>query len=251
VYSKPLEYEMSPAPTHTPQEQETLILDAAAKCIEGSSLLDFTMSAISKESCLSMGSIYKHIQFKEDVLVALAYRMNMNLLNVFRQIQSLPLPTPERLIATNLVCKEKIFLHSFDAQLGSLVNSKAILQRASKGWLEKMIRADKAVEESFASIIREACETGELQTKDNDTESLVEEINVGLWSMCVGFTQVAVQLDARSVIDEDYKTTLTMELGSPIINNIQRLLNSYPWKTTVTDSDLIRICKILEEKGLR
>lgn len=244
---------MSPAPTHSPQEQEDIILDAAAKCIENSSLLDFTMSAISKEACLSMGSIYKHIQFKEDVLVALAYRMYMNLLSVFQEIQALPLPIPERLMATNLVSKEKVFLYSFDAQLGSLVNSKAVLQRASKGWIEKMIRADKAVEESFASIIREAYETGELQSTTDDAERLIEEINVGLWSMCVGFTQVAVQLDARSVLGNSIggETLLSMEPGSPFINNVQRLLNSYPWKNNVTDTDLKRICNTLKKKGLR
>ena len=242
---------MSPAPTHTPQEQEDIILDAAASCIEASSLLDFTMSAISKESGFSMGTIYKHIQSKEDVLVALAYRMYTHLLNTFKEIQSLPLPTPERLMAISLICKEKVYLYEFDDQLGSLVVSKAVLQRASKGWLEKMIQTDKAVEESFANIIREAYATGELIVDADQKDSLVEEINVGLWSMCVGFTQVAVQLDARNIIGQGKEIALTVNPDSLIIKNTQRLINSYPWKTPITSVSIENICRTLEEKGLR
>jgi len=242
---------MSPAPTHTPQEQEDIILDAAANCIEASSLLDFTMSAISKESGFSMGTIYKHIQSKEDVLVALAYRMYTHLLNTFKEIQSLPLPIPERLMAVSLICKEKVYLYDFDDQLGSLVVSKAVLQRASRGWLEKMIHTDKAVEESFANIIREAYTTGELIVDADQKDSLVEEINVGLWSMCVGFTQVAVQLDARNIIGQGKEIALTVNPDSLIIKNTQRLINSYPWKNPITSASIENICRTLEEKGLR
>ena len=77
---------MAPAPKHSPQEQEDLILEAAAQCIEETSLLDFTMSAISKKAGLSMGSIYKHIQSKEDVLVALGWRSLANLSEAFEKV---------------------------------------------------------------------------------------------------------------------------------------------------------------------
>jgi AcrR family transcriptional regulator len=57
---------MVPAPKFSPQQQEEKILTAAAQCIAETSLMDFTMSSIAKRAGLSMGSIYKHIQTKED-----------------------------------------------------------------------------------------------------------------------------------------------------------------------------------------
>lgn len=242
---------MSPAPTCSHQEQEDRILDAAATCIENSSLLDFTMSAISKESGFSMGSIYKHIQTKEDVLVALAYRVYCNLFDVFSAIDSLPLTTPQRLVAAKLFCKEKVCLYEFDGHLENLVNSKAVLQRASAHWLEKMIRMDKSIEDLFTTIIRNGCNSGELIVELECQESLVEEINVGLWSLCVGFNQVVVQLDARNAIGEGTDLSLMVGPGSPIIKNVQRLVNSYPWKEPVTDFDIQMICDVLEARGLR
>ena len=56
---------MAPAPKYSLQQQEDMILSAAEKSIENSSLLDFTMSAIAKGAGLSMGSVYKHVQSKE------------------------------------------------------------------------------------------------------------------------------------------------------------------------------------------
>ena len=61
---------MAPAPKYSPQEQEEIILNAAAECISQTSVLDFTMSAVSKAAKLSMGSIYKHVQCKEDIIFA-------------------------------------------------------------------------------------------------------------------------------------------------------------------------------------
>ena len=65
---------MSPAPRYSPEEEQELVLDAAVGCIEESSLLGFTIGAIAKRAGLSVGSLYKHVQSKEDLLVALATR---------------------------------------------------------------------------------------------------------------------------------------------------------------------------------
>ena len=77
---------MAPAPKYSPQEQEEIILNAAAECIAETSLLDFTMSSISKAAKLSMGSIYKHVQCKEDIIFALATSVFQFQSNIFSQI---------------------------------------------------------------------------------------------------------------------------------------------------------------------
>lgn len=84
------------------QEQEALILKAAVKCIEASSLLDFTMSAISKEAEISMGSVYKHIKSKEDVLVALGYYSQIHFMELVNKVMALPLPFIARLRMASL-----------------------------------------------------------------------------------------------------------------------------------------------------
>ena len=136
---------MAPAPRHSPDEQEKIILNAAVTCIGQSSILDFTMSALSKESELSMGSIYKHIQTKEDVFVALATQMYKELHQVFSTILNLAIPFPLRLIALQLTGKESACCFEFGGHLEMLVSNEAVLQRASSNWLERILQLRQAL----------------------------------------------------------------------------------------------------------
>jgi AcrR family transcriptional regulator len=234
-----------------PHEQEELILNAAVKCIENSSLLDFTMSSISKECELSMGSIYKHIQSKEDVLVALGTRMFEHLFSVFKKVLALPLPGSDLLVAAQLIDFEKAGLYSFGPLLETLVSNEAVLQRASKGWLEKMIKADEALEAQFCQILNELVDRQELQISDQDRAQVIEEIQVSQWSLSVGFTQVAMQRHARHLVGTG--VTLPFPLGpvDPIVKSATLLINSYPWKTPATVEGLHHACTLLEQQGLR
>ena len=94
---------MAPAPKFSLEEQEKLILFAAVTAIEKSTLLDFSMSSIAKSAGLSMGSVYKYVQCKEDLLIALATNMYQEKQRVFSQVLALPLTTPERIIALSLL----------------------------------------------------------------------------------------------------------------------------------------------------
>lgn len=234
-----------------PHEQEALILEAAIESIEQSSLLDFTMSSISKECGLSMGSIYKHIQSKEDVLVALATKMFEKLFTTFQTVLSLPLSGTERLLACQLVDFEKAGLNSFDSLLETLVSNEAVLQRASKGWLEKMIKADEALEAQFFQAINQECETRELMVDDEQKGQTIEEIQVSQWSLNVGFNQVALQRHARHLVGSGVPLPFPLGPEDPIIKSATRLLNSYPWKNPATTEGLYKACKLLEQHGLR
>lgn len=228
------------------QEQENHILQTAAECIEQSSLLDFTMAAISNKAGLSMGSIYKHIQRKEDVLVALGYRAQMHFEQLVHRIMELPLPYSARVIALQLVESQHLYPYSFGAQLITLLGNEAILRRASPGWLEKYIARDIAVERLFNQQLRESAESGELLI-EGDKETLLNEINTALWALCVGHTQVMRQRNVRTLAVD----TPRLELDSPIVRTLQRLTNTYPWREPLTDELLEHTCRVLVDHNLR
>ncbi|MEE2732568.1 TetR/AcrR family transcriptional regulator [Ketobacter sp.] len=242
---------MPPAPRYSPQEQEDRILASAVHCIEESSLLDFTMSAISKSAGLSMGSIYKHMQSKEDVLVALGYRSNVRLKNVFSEVLALPLPVAVRLIAVQLFCHEKVALYSFSQHLDTLLANEAILQRASERWLQRFIEEHIAIEALFRRTIFDACDAGELSVSADGQEAMAHEMVIGLWSLCVGHTQVIMQRSARNVIGRGVQPPSRLQSDSPIIRSVKTVLNSYPWKTPVTDELIMQAISLLEERHLR
>ncbi|NRB41126.1 MAG: TetR/AcrR family transcriptional regulator [Pseudomonadales bacterium] len=242
---------MAPAPRYSPEQQQKMIISAAAICIEKSSLLDFTMSAISKETGLSMGSIYKHIQSKEDVLLALATDMFGHMHDMFTEIMQFELPIAERLLALQLFCPKKAQLFSFDAPLRMLVNNDAILQRASSAWIEKMNRADIAVEDMINTQLQNALDAGAMKACDESEQKMANEIHLGLWSLCVGFQQVAHQRHSRHQIHEDIELPFPLAVEHSIIQASKRFLNSFPWLTPASNQGLEKACAMLVEKHYR
>jgi len=240
-----------PAPKYTPQEQEERILAAAAKCIEATSLLDFTMASIAKEAGLSMGSIYKHIQSKEDVLVALATKMNENLVAVLVKVLELPLTMPERLLAFSLMTPEKYRLYPFDEHLEMLIGNEAILKRASRGWVEKVMRIDQSFEEYFVALVCRRVEDGELKVALADRDDVLEEILVSIWAMNVGYNQVVFQRHARSLVGEPIALPFPLAPNDHFVNAVRRLLNTYPWREPISDEGVKKTCQLLEQHGLR
>lgn len=238
---------MAPAPKFSPQEQEKLIFCAAIKAIEQSSLLDFSMSAIAKLAGLSMGSVYKFVQCKEDVLIALATKMYQERQRVFKQVLSLPLTTPERIIAISLLDFSKVQMYTFDDQLESIVNTNAMMKRCSPRWLEQMIACGQVCESTFNQFLLSAAASGELISGNKD----IEEINLATWSLAVGYFKT-VRVHQCWHGDLDAEEVLTALAPDNLhIKTMQRLVNSYDWQTKVSNDDIIRTCQCLENAGLR
>jgi len=240
---------MAPAPRFSAQEQEKLVLCAAITTIEQSSLLDFSMSKIAKLAGLSMGSVYKFVQCKEDVLIALATSMYQERQRVFKQVLSLPLTTPERIIANSLLDFSKVQMYEFDDQLESLVNTRAIMKRCSPRWLDQMISCGKVCEGMFQTFLQNAADSGELTSGNRD----IAEITSGTWSLAVGYFQT-VRLHhcwqkGQELCEEDGLPALAPD--NEHIRSLQRLINSYDWQKKVGDDDIAEICQYLVEQGLR
>ncbi|WP_019029207.1 TetR/AcrR family transcriptional regulator [Colwellia piezophila] len=240
---------MAPAPRFSVQEQEKLIICAAIKAIEDSSLLDFSMSAIAKLAGLSMGSVYKFVQCKEDVLIALATRMYQQRQGVFNKVLALPLTTPERIIALSLLDFSKVQMYNFDHQLESIVNTEAMMKRCSQRWLTQMIACGERCQTMFQQFLQTAADSGELTSGNRD----IEEINVGAWSLSIGYFQT-VRLHHCRHNNPDKNSTEEMSALAPDdlhINSMQRLVNSYDWQNKISNEDINKVCLHLADAGLR
>jgi len=240
---------MAPAPRFSSEEQEKLIICAAIKAIDESSLLDFSMSAIAKLAGLSMGSVYKFVQCKEDVLIALATRMYQQRQSVFKKVLTLPLTTPERILATSLLDFSKVQMYNFDNQLESIVNTDAMMKRCSERWLTQMIACGERCQAMFQQFMQAAADSGELTSGSRD----IEEINLGTWSLSVGYFQT-VRLHNCWSKNIDENSVEIMQVLAPNdlhIRTMQRLVNTYDWQQKISDSDIEKVCLQLSNAELR
>ncbi|RHW76317.1 TetR/AcrR family transcriptional regulator [Colwellia sp. RSH04] len=240
---------MAPAPKYSPDEQEKLILNAAIAVIEQTNLLDFSMSAIAKLAGLSMGSVYKFVQCKEDVLIALATNMYQQRHLTYQQVLSLPLNTPQRIIAMSLLSYSKVQMYSFDDQLESIVNTTAMMKRCSTRWVQHMVNCGEVCESTFKSFIKQAADSGELITVNHD----IDEIGISTWSMMIGYFQV-VRIHENwqmNQIPHDSQHNSALAPEHIHIRNMQRLLNTFDWREKLTSKSIVDTCKSLEQAGLR
>jgi AcrR family transcriptional regulator len=248
---------MAPAPRFSSEEQERLIICAAIKAIEESSLLDFSMSAIAKLAGLSMGSVYKFVQCKEDVLIALATRMYQERQCVFKKVLALPLTAPERIIATSLLDFSKVQMYSFDSQLESIVNTEAMMKRCSERWLTQMIACGKRCQTMFQQFLQTAADSGELTSGSRD----IEEINLGTWSLSIGYFQTVrlhqcwhndLDENTDEINDESNENkSLVLAANNAHIRTMKRLINTYDWQQSISDDDIEKVCLHLIAAELR
>lgn len=242
--------EMPPA-RFTPQEQENLVLSAAAECIEAKSLIAFTMSDVSKASGLSMGSVYKHVQSKEDVLVALVVKSMQHMHGVFEEFFALDLTAPEKVIGSVLWTPDKLYLHPFGVHMEMMVRNEAVLAKASPRWLNTMTQIDLSMEALFKNAMEKAFDAGEMTVESDERAKVIEELMVGIWSLNVGFVQVAYQRGSRAPHQNTAPLPFPLPLNHPLVAAARRLINSYEWKVPLDEKSIERVSTVMTDMGYR
>lgn len=242
---------MSPAHKACPLEQEDKILSAAAECINEASLTDFTMSAIAKNAGMSMGSIYKHIHSKEDVLLALATKANEALLQCFKDVYGCAELSPaERLITLSLLDFNRVDAYPFVRHLEMLVSNHVILERASPLWRARLETSGNELTHECESHIQKAIDDGELKPHI-DSANTVKQITLAVWSLNVGSIQVLLQTVEPSDQPTEQPLPFPQATTDAHIFNMKRLINSFDWKSPLDDIGIEKAAAQLTAMGYR
>lgn len=241
---------MPPAPKYSSEKQLQMIMDAAVECIAESSVTDFTMAKIARLAKLSMGSVYKFVQSKEDIVIALACEAFRHKSSVFEQVLNLPLSAPEKILAISFISPEKLQRFAFDYDLETYTTNEAVLRRASQNWINKLIETSAHCEQLFTVKLTEDIIAGHLEEVPNLSE-VIEEIILSGWSMTVGYEQVRRVRQTRQLVDGTDSLMEPLKLNDPVARSMTRLLNSYPWRNPISETSLKTIDAELKTLNLR
>ena len=80
---------------------------------------------------------------------------------------------------------------------------------------------------------------------------LIEELMVGLWSMHVGFIQVAFLRSALNHNAPSVDTVFPLKIDHPLIMNTMHVINAYPWQKSLKREDIAELAMHLESLGYR
>ena len=236
---------MCPAPRYSQEQQAEMIRNAAVKVIEETSLLDFKMTAIAKEAGLSVGSLYKYVQTKEDVIIALACEMFENFCKMADTIYDSTLSQPEKLASFMLLDPDKSNCFSFDLDLEVLATSDPVLSRCSSNWKTKMLELEEQMETQCELKTRACYEAGEYLGEFDE----VIEISLGHWAMVVGMKQVRSHMKIKK--KHCHTNSEACFASDMALRSMKRFINAYPWKTPLTDAGIEKAKQHLIKLGLR
>ena len=239
---------MAPAPRYTFEEEERLILDAAAKVIEESSILDFKMSAIASEAGISMGSVYKHVQCKEDIMIALVTRSMKEVFTSFQAVLDLDLSLAERCLAISVMDFCTFGLHPFDGHLQMLVTNEAVLAKGSDKWRTQLIDVEHQFEDVFFAVADDAFEAGELG--GDDKAATLARLNYGLWALAAGFSQIHMQKTGFGAYSDAHRLPASFPQGSPQFQCIVDFINTFDWRHPLDQAAIDRVAALINENRL-
>lgn len=198
-----------------------------------------------------MGSVYKHIQSKEDVLVALAVQMTHQTLTVISDILKLPYSLSSKIVALNLASEESMYIYPFGYRLFTMLNSLNLLNKASQGWVDKLATVSLQIHDCFENELSNAIEQGELILGSDNKDSLIEEFMLTHWTLSVGFPLVVSHSCNPNLAKETCNLSKPISLDHPLLKGTMRITNSYPWKNPASINELIEIEKNLISLGYR
>lgn len=213
------------------------------------------MSGIAKKAGMSMGSIYKHVHTKEDVLMALAQHGFDCLTRAFANIFKTPLSISEQLIALSLIDYSKVDPYPFSRHLEMLISNNALLSRTSPQWQQKTGTSGCGIEDVMMLRFRTAIENDEL-TPEGEEEQFLDQLHLGIWAINVGYIQVLLQTHNDQQVStlpsgKDIEEIFPLDAKNPHIQNCMKLINSYQWRDPLTQEGIQRAIDALLELEYR
>lgn len=199
-------------------ERENLILETTRGLIHRKGFLSLTMAELAKEVEYSVGTLYRHFETKEDLLVALAVQSIGRRALLFEQIRQAPYISRDRIYGILIVRLMLAEANPETFEIERLASSPSIWTRASQDRYEAMVAMEQRCSDVVLDIIRDAQAAGDL-----GEDAIEEDIVFGLWSITVGFHRLVQSFD-------DVRQVGLVDTADAVKKNYCMLLDGYGWE---------------------
>lgn len=225
------------------EQRETLILQNARIIVKRDGIFDFKMSAIAKESKLSIGTLYIHFQSKEDLVISLACDEIKEVSSFFAAINTLNFTNKEKLLAYTFASYARREKENYVSEIEQIVTNVSIRNRASKSktllYDNLLHQTIKIVENTIENIILE-----ENDTVKKNKDLIKKNLLFGLWSLSLG---------SLSILQLNIFKKEELNIQNTFVQNCISLINSYEWTHKLNDKQsniVINKTKLLIEKEI-
>lgn len=207
-------------------EREQRFLDGAWEMVRQNGLLNLQMARLAAECGYAVGTLYQHFASKEDLLLSLAASSMAERHGLFRRVAGWQACGRDRMLA--FVVADILFADREPQffRLSQYVTTQAVWAATSPARRDAVLAAAQPIGDLVDQVAQESVDAGEVDPHG----ASVEELTLGLWSMCVGVHQLvhAIGFMEMKRIARPYQQ---------LLRQAQMLLNGLGWKPLAAPED--------------
>lgn len=217
------------------EERECLFMDRARELICKEGLLNLQMSRIAEKCEYAVGTLYKHFESKEDLLLALTARDTRLHVELFQRVARWDACPRDKMFALGVADMIFVRRHPEYFRLAQYVLTEVVWQAATADRRQEYL----AVNEPIGDIVLAIVEAG-VQAGDLVMPALTPgELTTGFWALAIGTHNL---VHAHGVLEE-------FNIHDPyraMCAHMQVLLNGYNWKPLADLNDRAALDRLIQ-----
>jgi AcrR family transcriptional regulator len=208
------------------EDRKDLILHCAREVIHDDGLLNLQMSRIAEKCEYAVGTLYKHFESKEDLILALAIQGAQKHVELFEKVAQWKANSRDRMFGITVADMVFVRRNPDHFRISQYALCEVVWKTATPERRQEFLKASKPVGEIVVSIVDAAVKAGDLKLNGLRPE----QITTGLWSITVGMHNL---VHAKGVL-EDWEINEPYRLMS---RYMQVMLNGFGWQPLADPAD--------------
>ncbi len=209
------------------RDREAHILSVASQMLRRDGYLKLNMDRVGQAIEYAKGTVYRHFDNKEDIIVALGVQMFAHEVSLFARAASLQAISRERFTACGVALELHHRLYPEHMQVQRICGTPSLFEKARAERQTQLRDLEGQCMATIATICQDAIQAGELVL---DPDVTPEMVIFGPWA---AFTGAQVLMDANIPLVEngiaDVRGTLWL--------SVQRMVDGFGWQPLSTRHD--------------
>lgn len=210
------------------EDRESLILGCARGLVHDEGLLSLQMSRLAEKCEHAVGTLYKHFESKEDLILALAVQGSQNHVELFERASRWGRNTRDHIFAVTVADMIFVRRNPDHFRIAQYALCEAVWDAATPERRQEFLEVNKPVGEIVIRIVNEAVKAGDLSLNGLQPEQLT----TGIWALSFGMHNL---VHAKGIL-EDWEIREPYRL---MCQHMQVMLNGFGWKPLINPADWI------------
>jgi AcrR family transcriptional regulator len=217
------------------QERECLFMDRARELIREEGLLNLQMSRLAEKCEYAVGTLYKHFESKEDLLLALMTYDTRQHVELFQRVARWDASPRDKMFAIGVANMIFVRLNPEHFRLAQYVLCEVVWRAATAERRQEFFEINAPIAEIVVAIVEAAIKAGDLELRG----FRAEELTTGLWALTIGTHNL---VHAEGVL-EDFNVHDPYRL---MCRHMQVMLNGYGWKPLADIGDDAALDRLIQ-----